>query len=283
MTWTFTSDPQRYAERVFGLLTSDPERNTLPLTVLESVRAGHRFGAGEMLFGWHEQDGEVTGAVSMTPPYGLLLAVLPPGAEDDLVAQLRTDQVRVPEVAGIVADVQRFVQCWLAGTDLGTEVLMRQRLYRLGELRAPAAWPVGSARAAGESDLDLVVGWMDDFRQEAEPGSAPSSAEIYEHRMRLGLLWLWTDEAGEPVAVAGRNVMVAGVSRIGPVYTPPQFRRRGYGAAATYACTRDALAQGAQAVLLFTDLTNPTSNAIYQRLGYNPVDDRVIIRFNQPG
>jgi predicted GNAT family acetyltransferase len=63
------------------------------------------------------------------------------------------------------------------------------------------------------------------------------------------------------------------------VYTPPQLRARGFGGAVTVAATRLALERGAEKVVLFTDLANPTSNALYQKLGYRPVEDRVMISF----
>ncbi|MGW0659232.1 GNAT family N-acetyltransferase [Streptodolium elevatio] len=69
-------------------------------------------------------------------------------------------------------------------------------------------------------------------------------------------------------------------AHIGPVYTPPEHRGRGYGAAVTAARTEAALAAGADEVLLFTDLANPTSNSIYRKIGYEPVEDRVILTFD---
>ena len=81
------------------------------------------------------------------------------------------------------------------------------------------------------------------------------------------------------MSMAARNVTVAGVSRIGPVYTPPASRRHGYGAAATAACTGTRWTRGARQVVLFTDQANPTSNGIYQRIGFRPLDDRLILRF----
>jgi len=81
--------------------------------------------------------------------------------------------------------------------------------------------------------------------------------------------------------VAGRNVTVAGVSRVGPVYTPPEHRRQGYAAGVTAACTQHALDTDADQVILFTDVSNPTSNGVYRRLGYRPVEeDRLILRFD---
>jgi predicted GNAT family acetyltransferase len=81
--------------------------------------------------------------------------------------------------------------------------------------------------------------------------------------------------------MACRHRTAAGVARVGPVFTPPEHRRHGYGAAVTAACTRDALERDADDVVLFTDLDNPTSNAIYQRLGYLPVSDHAVVRFRE--
>ena len=105
---------------------------------------------------------------------------------------------------------------------------------------------------------------------------------FWDDRLSYGGLTLW-EVAGEPVAMAGRTRDVAGVGRVAPVYTPPAQRQRGYGAAVTTAVTQSALDAGAAAVVLFTDQANPTSNALYQRLGYRPVEDRVLLNLHQPG
>jgi predicted GNAT family acetyltransferase len=89
--------------------------------------------------------------------------------------------------------------------------------------------------------------------------------------------WLWEHE-GEFVSLAGRRPVADGSARIGPVYTPPACRGRGYAAAVTAAATRDILAEDAVPVL-FTDLANPTSNRVYQRLGYYPVADCAQVTF----
>jgi predicted GNAT family acetyltransferase len=84
------------------------------------------------------------------------------------------------------------------------------------------------------------------------------------------------------VSLAGRNRAAAGQARIGPVYTPPDLRGRGFGAAATAAVTQAALDDGAEGAVLFTDLANPTSNTLYQRLGYRPISDWAVLRFGAP-
>ncbi|WP_238435514.1 MULTISPECIES: GNAT family N-acetyltransferase [unclassified Frankia] len=89
---------------------------------------------------------------------------------------------------------------------------------------------------------------------------------------------LWEVD-GEPVSVAGITRPVGGMARIAPVYTPSGLRRTGYAGAVTAAVSQAALDGGTQEVLLFADLANPTSNGVYQRLGFEPVEDRVTLLF----
>jgi predicted GNAT family acetyltransferase len=97
-------------------------------------------------------------------------------------------------------------------------------------------------------------------------------------RAERGLYWLWLGPDRQPVSLAGHTLPAAGVVRVGPVYTPPAERGHGYAAGATHAAS-SALLDGGHRVVLFTDLANPTSNALYQRLGYRPVTDRATFHF----
>jgi predicted GNAT family acetyltransferase len=271
VSWHLTGDVEAYAEHAWELLAADPAEQTVALTVIESARGGYRWSDAPMLFGWYD-DGEVRGAVSWTPPYELLLAVVP----DDTVAAL-ADALRergaVPGgVNGKEPTIERFLAAWAPAR---SSVAFRMRLYRLGTLRSPSV--PGTARLAGEDDLALAVRWLEAFEVDAgvhrtnvEPGA--------RERIAGGRLWLW-EHAGEPVAMAARTAPAAGVSRIAPVYTPAEHRRRGYGAAVSAACTADALERGADHVVLFTDLANPTSNSIYQQIGFQPVADYAVVRF----
>jgi predicted GNAT family acetyltransferase len=276
--WRLSHDVGAFADHAWDLLAAGPAEQTVALTIVESLRAGHRWSDAPALFGWHLDGADVRGAVCMTPPYEMLLAVVPDDAVADLVAVLRAEGVQLPGVNGEVATVERFAAAWRQGTALHARTVFDQRLYVLGTLQPQQPPPPGRARTAAAADLDLAAQWLRAFQQEA---GVP--ATDVESAARAGIgdrrLWLWEDDAGSVVALAGRTAPAAGVSRIAPVYTPPAFRRRGYGAAVTAACTADALDRGADHVVLFTDLANPTSNAIYQRLGYRPVSDRRVVRF----
>ena len=102
---------------------------------------------------------------------------------------------------------------------------------------------------------------------------------VVDDRLSYRGLSLWED-AGQPVSMAGVTRITAGQVRVGPVYTPPGLRGRGYAGALTSVVSQAALDAGADRVLLFTDLANPTSNALYQRLGYQPLEDRAIWSFH---
>jgi predicted GNAT family acetyltransferase len=152
---------------------------------------------------------------------------------------------------------------------------MPQALYRLDELREPAVR--GRADLAGPADRSLTHDWfaafLADVFEEPRPHDTTIDSALDERHC-----WLWRDDTATAVSMACRRPVIDGSARIGPVYTPPEHRGHGYGSAVTAAATRSILDEGAVPVL-FTDLANPTSNKIYQELGYYPIAQRVTITF----
>jgi predicted GNAT family acetyltransferase len=271
MAWRFTADPATYADRAWDLLAATPAEHTVSLTIIESALRGVHWSDEPMLFGWYD-DGAVRGAISWTPPFELLLAEVPDDTVDALVAGLRERGAALDGVNGREPVVERFVAAWAPAQ---ASVKFRMRLYRLGTLQSPTV--PGTGRPARMEELELGTCWLSAFQVDAgvhETDTEPMARE----RIADGRLWLWEDD-GQVVSLAASTIPAAGVSRIAPVYTPPEHRRRGYGAAVTAACTADALARGADHIVLFTDLANPTSNSIYQRIGYRPIGDYRVVTF----
>ena len=279
MPWQFSEDVEPYAERVLPLLSEDPAANTIGLSVIATLRAGHRFGDAPMLFGWLEEDGATRGAISRTPPFDFLLAVVPDA--DELAAALREHGAEVPGVNGEVGTVERFVAAWTAGTELQASTWLQLRLFALAALEPPDPPPPGRARTATEDDLELAMRWFDAFSDELELPDRMQESFARE-RIAAQMLWLWEDEAGTPAAIALRTAAAAGVARINCVYTPPEQRGRRFGGAVTAACCADALARDAERVVLFTDADNPAPNAVYQRIGFRPVSDHRVVHFAEP-
>ncbi|MGW9188190.1 GNAT family N-acetyltransferase [Streptomyces rubiginosohelvolus] len=273
MTWTFTPDVDVFLASAGPSLAARPVEHTVALSVTERLRRSgtHHYGDDDPVLGWWRgPDGAVAGTLVRTPPHVALLTAVPAEAVEPLVAALEAG----PDLDGVNAD--RDIAALLAARLPGYRTVQEQRLYRLGALRPPSPAPEGRARAATRADRALLVAWVRGFADAT--GQSKSSAEwLVDEGTERGSLTLW-ESGGTPVALAGRTRMLAGTVRVTLVFTPPEFRGRGYGAAVTAESSRAALAEGAAEVLLFTDLANPTSNGVYLRIGYEPVADRVQLR-----
>ncbi|WP_084964720.1 GNAT family N-acetyltransferase [Thermoactinospora rubra] len=260
--WSFTGDVAEFARHAEPYLLEDPVRNTVALTVLDGLRTGLWRGE-DLLAGWWTSGGRVRGAAYRTPPFPLGLTVMPVEAVVLLMAELSGRDI--PKIHG----PRLLVEAAVAHLGRPAREVQSQCLYRLATLVPPQGVP-GRGRVATGEDLELLVRWLAAFDEEAGEGRKPDHRRRVGHRVARGDMLLWED-AGEPVAVAGISAACGGVSRIGPVYTPPYARGRGYGSAVTAFASRTALEQRCEQVVLFTDLANPTSNKIYQRIGFEPV------------
>ncbi|MGH8979808.1 MAG: GNAT family N-acetyltransferase [Acidimicrobiales bacterium] len=219
-----------------------------------------------------EDAGVVRGAAMHTPPFPLFLPRLDADVAETLAHALSDARRPLPGVNGDQASVARFADVWLDRTGQPSRCRTSMRMYVLGVLRPPLGVP-GRARVACESDGALLAHWAAAFHDEAmRTGPAEDWGAWAHRRIAEGDLWVWID-GGEPVSMAARSAPAAGVSRVGPVFTSPDARRRGYGAAVTAAVTRAAIDAGAEEVVLYTDLANPVSNSIYQTIGYRPDHD----------
>jgi FR47-like protein len=284
MAWTLTADLGDYVAVAGGFLRSRPVEHTIQLAVIETlrIRGGSAFGEVAPLFGWWRSGGgaaagHVRAAFLHTPPFPALLTALPPDSARPLAEQLVARRRQLPGVHAEQDDAADFAVAWGELTGADAKPFRRSRLFRLAELAPHLPHPRGAARVAGTADRDLLVSWLAAFARELADMAGDLPGAI-DDRLSYGGLTLWEVD-GSAVSLAGANRPAAGVVRIGPVYTPPDRRQRGYAGAATVAVSRAALEAGARDVVLFTDLANRTSNALYQRLGYRPVQDRVVLRF----
>jgi GNAT superfamily N-acetyltransferase len=253
-------------------LRSDPVLHNLVLTLLEE-RAKHpapgRYGL--------VSDGSKIVGFGFQSPLDFHAAITPmsPPAVAALVADLAELAPDLPGVFGVADSAARFAGCWAETLNVGATPVEGQRLYQLGSLHPPIA-VAGQPRQASARDTGLVLKWLEGFQ--ADVGGPVPPAETIKRRVESGQMWLWEDD--EPVALAGFSPPLAGVSRVGLVYTPPHHRRHGYAAAATTAATQAAFAAGAAQCILFTQLGNPQSNAIYRRLGYEAISENIRYRFD---
>lgn len=258
------------------LYDADPVRHTIGQTVLDRLRTT---GSPELLL-TVARGGSTVGAVLREAGRTAAVSALPPAyavAADEAAAAADPD---LPGVVGPIPEAEAYACAYAARTGAGVEVAMRTRLFRLVTLSSPTGVP-GAARVAGPGDVDRIADLQAAFQAEAvralHPPTDPRPGIVESMRRGAGhLLW---EVDGAVVAYATARRPTAGMSRVGPVYTPPAHRGHGFGSAVTAAATAWAGQAGAREVVLFTDLANPVSNAIYPRLGYRPVLDGLELRF----
>jgi predicted GNAT family acetyltransferase len=231
-----------------------------------------------------EDEGAVVGAAIQTPPYNVIVAQpLDEGAAGAIAEAIHAAGVRLPGVTGAVPEVRTFADAWSSLTGCASRTQVRQGIYVLRVvLDVPATR--GRARVAGPADRDLVLGWIGDFSNEAARHEALTEEQIRATvDRRLGgddegfLLW---DVAGEIVSVAGWGGATPNGIRIGPVFTPRALRNHGYATSLVAELSRRQLARGRRFCFLYTDLANPTSNAIYVRIGYDRVCEGAMLAFD---
>jgi uncharacterized protein len=217
-------------------------------------------------------------AALRTPPANLIVSEMGESGAADVLADGLVGE-ELPGVLGPPAMVRRFADRWTARTGEAWVIQLEERIFRLERVVAPRPAP-GVMRSAVPADRDLIVDWIIAFGQEALPDADAERVAKSVDDSLAGIgrrIFLWQDE--EPVSLAGAGGRTPNGIRIGPVYTPPRHRRRGYASALTAALSQAMLNEGRRFCFLYTDLANPTSNKIYRAIGYEPVTDALMVRF----
>lgn len=262
-------DAEQFAAAARPFLNARIECNIL-CTVLIGVLHGTRSDSPPLFAYALGDSGELQFAAMRTPPWPLLPSPIEARFADEFVARWLQEDPALPAVSAPPATARAIATAWSSRTGGTARLRMSEAMHVLDEVVGPQRAAPGSLRVAEMAERPLLLTWTEQFIREA--GITGGSAEaMLDGRLRRGGTLVWDD--GGPVSMLGVTPEVAGVVRIGPVYTPPALRRRGYAGNAVAAASRRALAQGAQRCMLLTDLANPTSNKIYAEVGYRRIGD----------
>lgn len=212
----------------------------------------------------------------MTPPYNVVLSLAPPAALPLIAADLHG---RYGVLPGVLArhDISRaFAEQWqqVSGQSFRPDLAMR--VYQLTRV-IPVTGVAGQFRRATEADRDLLIAWMGAFGGETGTGGDARRGVDLRLSDPDRALYLWED--GRPVSMAAQDGPTPNGIRVNAVYTPPEYRHRGYASACVAALSQQLLDRGYRFCALFADLANPTSNHVYQAIGYQPVCDVNISTF----
>ncbi len=274
------ADPAEFIDRAGGLLLRDEARHNLMLGLLGTLR-DHPWRYPERHF-WlvAEEGGSIVAAALRTPPHGLALAQ--PLVEGVLETLAEAVEDELPGAVGATPEIEAFAEAWSRKSGVSWSARFSQRIFALVEVIPPHPCP-GAARVATGADTALLVDWLRAFSVEALEEHEPDEGALetsVEHKLVAddAAYVLWEVE-GEPVSCAAYGSSTPSGTRIGPVYTPPEHRGRGYASAVTAHVSADRLAAGRRFCFLYTNLANPTANKIYADIGYRPVCDSLQLSF----
>lgn len=274
-----------FIRRAEPFLLANEAEHCLPLGIAATLaQRPNAFSAEPPYLATVDEGRDVVTVALRTPPYNVVLSRVRPGIPvDDVVELLARDlhasNTPLPGVLGPTEVSLAFARCWHHLTGQSYHQEMREGLYQLDVVQ-PVHGVAGRLRRATEADRALLERWIVAFNLEAlGPNEPLEPSRWVEQALTSPMRGLYLWETTEPVAMVGYSGPTAHGVRIGPVYTPPEHRRHGYASAATAAVSQHLLDSGRQFCFLFTDLANPTSNHIYQTIGYHQVGNVAVYRF----
>lgn len=256
------------------LLYRHEAMNNLTLGLAESLASGRITEKSPALLVRVVDQGKTVLAGAQVNHVNLTLSVGEPQAVGPLVDFLASIETSFSATVGEAEIAQRFAQAWAKKTKCTLRLQMDQKIYRLDEVFWPKGHAPGRGRLARPEERDQIADWMEKFILEAVPADAqPLSLyqEQAEKKISAEEIFVWEDESGELASMAfvGRPTR-SGIG-VNCVYTPKQKRGRGYASWVVAFASQTVLDRGHKFAVLYTDLANPTSNKIYQALGYREV------------
>ncbi|MEL7038249.1 MAG: GNAT family N-acetyltransferase [Cyanobacteria bacterium J06592_8] len=279
MKVNYFDDPQSFYQQTQEyLLRYEAEHNLLLGIAQTLIRSPERYGDQSYLI-IVEEEGKIKAIAMQTPPYNFLISKVEDfTAIDILIQDLYQDKISLPGVSGLTDETEYFVQKWHHLTHQPYEIEMYLRIHQLKQVQ-PILGGKGSLRQTTESDRNLLINWYSQFIQEAAPSEPTNIEKAVNYHLSQNHIYLWENIV--PVSMAFASEATSNSSRIGPVYTPPEYRNQGYASACVASLSQLLLDRGYSACYLYTNLANSTSNRIYKKIGYEPICDWNLYRFNE--
>jgi RimJ/RimL family protein N-acetyltransferase len=273
----FYDDINQYYELVYPFLLKREVENGLPLSLIDTLKKDiERYGEDPPVLCTVNRDDNIILISLRTPPYNQILSYTEDlEAIDILIKKLNRKYSEIPGVLGFKEGAERFAKLWCEIKAVKFKLAMNERLYKLTHV---AEETLGKHQFIKATDLyeDIVLRWGMEFMLEALPERDSEinerSLENRKEDIKEGRIFLLIDN-DEPVSMARKAGKTPNGIAVNLVYTPPKLRRKGYATECVAKLSKLLLEEGNNYCFLFTDLSNPTSNSIYQKIGYQAVMD----------
>jgi hypothetical protein len=275
-------DIQEYYTLVSPFLMQNEAKNNLILALLSGLLKNPlKYGKFPILIAFLEKN-TVVFAGLRTPPHNQILAFTE-NIEyvEKFSSFLYEKKQEIPGVLGFNEGALKFAQKWEELNQIPYQLDMHERIYELTEVN-PETLGENEFRQIKLQDLDTIIKWSRAMQLEALGIKMSEDDETLKNDLIKNDVWksfyvLCKD--GILVTMAKKAGTTPTGQLVNYVYTPPELRRNGYATECVAKLSQLCLDEGKQRCLLFTDLNNPTSNKIYQKIGYIPIVDVDMYKF----
>jgi predicted GNAT family acetyltransferase len=264
-----------FYDSVASLLYKDEATNSLLLgNCLNLLKLTEPPKEKPRLFRVTEDEALVTAAIQHPLMRGLVLTFGDKRHFASLSQFLFEHQYTFPGVVGPQDTAEMFAKHWCELTGLLPKLQTTQRLYKIESVKMPKGIR-GQFVQAASIDTQLVAQWLHEFTMDAIPHEEKTKEhyiEAADSAIKQGFAYFWTVD-GTPVSTAHVGRPTKNGISVRAVYTPRTFRKKGFASAVVANLSQHMLDSGYKFCVLYTDLSNPTSNKIYQDVGYRDVSD----------
>lgn len=273
------SDIESFFVDNLAFLEEEEAVNNLLIGIPKAIASASSAPANINLYSVKDDEDKTLFALVQTPPHNYLIYAkegLPPSVFQQIIPKLKAENIQASGVIGPEDIALAFAKEWQAITGQTWKIGLLQLIYQLDELKTIHI-SEGKLRLAQESDMDTLIQWWMGFAREAmnDQDPIPNPKAIFQ-KIRKKDLYLWED--GELVTMTAVGRPTRNGITVNYVYTPAEFRGRGYASSCVYMVSK-AMLEKYKFCDLFTDRTNATSNKIYKRMGYYPIKKFLEITF----
>lgn len=277
MITEFYEDIGLFYDQVYSFLIEREAENNLFFSILNAIKLDPNiYGDQSPLLVLIKTDGQLELVSIQTPPFKLILSYTDNlHSIDTLITSLIQKGIELPGVLGPKDLVHRFINIWSKNRNIHPKLATQERIYKLTEVSEDILGKKKVIRST-KKDHSLIINWAKDFITEAFPASIEQHMHNFEKRLvpdiDQGRFFLLIEDE-KVVSMARKAGKTPNGNVVNFVYTPPALRRRGYATECVANLSEHILEEGNQFCFLFTDLANPISNSIYQKIGYKSIID----------
>jgi GNAT superfamily N-acetyltransferase len=222
-----------------------------------------------------ETKNKISGCAVYAEPDGITLSEMPASVTKSLFDGILLDIREPSRIHGPTEPANQLALYYAESTKSSPVLHSEWNVYRLDEPPTQCRSTDGAVRLANQTHVDIVAAWGKMY--DAEKPANVDIEKFLRRKLKDGLLFFWVDQ--EPKALLTLSGVDCSGNRISSVFTPKQYRGKGYATSLVYETSVNLLAAGKAFITLNTEIGDPAEH-IYEKLGYKIVGKRVSFVFD---